>query len=118
MGIQGLLARPDLNGSEGIIAGWDERQQRWRVQIPWVCPQPFVALKPTNIKKLPSLSTTSHSDAAKVLIEHGADVNAKYTDDETATLMASKLGHASMVDLLLKNKANPELHSEQLAHAS
>ncbi|WYD79422.1 MAG: ankyrin repeat domain-containing protein [Candidatus Electrothrix gigas] len=48
-----------------------------------------------------------HYDIAKMLIEHGADVNAENKKGETPLIMAAKDGSTKTIQLFLENKANP-----------
>ncbi len=44
--------------------------------------------------------------AAELLLQHGADINGRNTDDNTALHLAVFLGHAETAELLLKNGAD------------
>ena len=48
-----------------------------------------------------------HTEVVKLLLEKGAEVNAKEsTDSATALMMAANNGHAEVVKLLLEKSAN------------
>ena len=52
-------------------------------------------------------------DVARVLIDAGADVNKQCEHGRTALHMAAAWGHADVVQLLMKNGANPEIVDEE-----
>jgi ankyrin repeat protein len=52
-------------------------------------------------------------DAARVLIEAGADVNKRCEHGRTALHMAAAWGHADVARLLLKNGADPTIVDEE-----
>ena len=54
-----------------------------------------------------------HPDVVKVLLEHGADVNAVNNDGAGALMLASKVGDVDIVKLLLASKANVNLVSKE-----
>lgn len=47
-----------------------------------------------------------HTAAAELLLQHGADINGRNRDDNTALHLAAFLGHAETAELLLKNGAD------------
>ena len=48
-------------------------------------------------------------EAARILIAHGAEVNAKAMKGWSALMIAALKGHQPMVELLVENGANPNL---------
>ncbi len=58
---------------------------------------------------------TDNLEMVSLLVEHGADVNAKSSDSRTPLLIASgRYGAAPVVKLLLDHGANPSVHSPAL----
>jgi uncharacterized protein len=54
---------------------------------------------------------TGHADAVKLLIDRGADVNARQIRGQTALMWAAAEGHAEVVKLLLARGADPAVAS-------
>merc|ERR1719223_2274237 len=47
--VVGIVARPEMNGMEGVVAAWDDAQSRWRVRM---SDGSGKLLKPTNLEVL------------------------------------------------------------------
>ena len=48
-----------------------------------------------------------HAEAARALLDHGADANVKNQSDDTPAHMAAYKGHAAVLKMLLEAKADP-----------
>ena len=57
-------------------------------------------------------SRNGHSDVVQLLLDHGADVNAKMQDHWTALHFASKFGRFEIVEALLKQGANVGMRND------
>lgn len=68
---------------------------------------PNAALTENRETVLMLTARTGNPDAVRVLIEHGADVNAKQARDFTALMFAAAEGHAAVIDVLLESGADP-----------
>lgn len=53
-----------------------------------------------------------HLEGLKLLLEAGADVNAKAAEGSTPLIMAARDGHTDVIALLLKYKADPNVVNE------
>lgn len=53
-------------------------------------------------------ATRGHEDVVRLLLRHGADPNAKITDEKTTLMMAAHVGEEKIVEMLLKAGADPD----------
>ena len=61
-------------------------------------------------------SPIGHFEIVKYLIEHGADPNAKESDDNsgrTALILASENGHFEIVKCLIEHGAHPNANDDE-----
>jgi ankyrin repeat protein len=56
-----------------------------------------------DVAALHLASRDGHAEVARVLLEHGADVNSRARDGQTALHRASRIGQAEVVRMLLKH---------------
>ncbi|TMH03214.1 MAG: ankyrin repeat domain-containing protein [Betaproteobacteria bacterium] len=62
-------------------------------------------------------ATSGQNDVVRLLLDAGADVNAKGPNGTTALMMAVRGGHTDTVDLLLAKGADPGRRNENGASA-
>jgi ankyrin repeat protein len=61
-----------------------------------------------NVAPLHSAVASRHADLSRLLVEHGADVNARQQEDFTPLMEASQNGDLEIVNLLLASGADPQ----------
>jgi ankyrin repeat protein len=71
-----------------------------------------VAANPMKIMPLHSAASSSNLEAARLLLEHGAPVNARQQGGWVPLHAAAQNGDRPMVDLLLKHNADPKLAND------
>lgn len=71
-----------------------------------------VAANPTEVMPLHSAASARNLDAARLLLEHGAPVNARQQGGWVPIHAAAQNGDRPMVDLLLKHHADPKLAND------
>lgn len=71
-----------------------------------------VAANPTQVMPLHSAATARNLEAARLLLEHGAPVNARQQAGWVPIHAAAQNGDRPMVELLLKHQANPKLAND------
>ncbi len=68
-----------------------------------------VAANPTRVMPLHSAASARNLEAVRLLLEHGAPVNARQQSGWAAIHAAAQNGDRPMVELLLKNGADPKI---------
>jgi uncharacterized protein len=71
-----------------------------------------VAANPMQVMPLHSAASARNLEAARLLLEHGAPVNARQQGGWVPIHAAAQNGDRSMVELLLKHKADPKLSND------
>src|SRR5208337_4142205 len=61
----------------------------------------------SGLTPLYAAAQNGYASVAAVLLDNGADIEARSSDGITPLMIASSLGHASVVELLLSRKADP-----------
>src|ERR1035437_4507023 len=72
-----------------------------------------VAANPTQVMPLHSAASARHLEAARLLLQHGAPVNAREQAGWVPIHAAAQNGDRPMVELLLKYHADPKLANDQ-----
>ncbi|MFZ0684762.1 MAG: ankyrin repeat domain-containing protein [Terriglobales bacterium] len=72
-----------------------------------------VAANPTQVMPLHSAASSRNLDAARVLLEHGAAVNARQQAGWVPIHAAAQNGDRAMVELLLQHQADPKLANDE-----
>lgn len=65
-----------------------------------------------DLTPLMETASAGHVDIIKLLLKHGADVNAQSSTGSTPLMFACAGGHEEVVRVLLDNGANVEDHNE------
>lgn len=71
-----------------------------------------VAANPMQVMPLHSAASARNLEAARLLLEHGAPVNARQQGGWVPIHAAAQNGDRPMIDLLLKHKADPKLAND------
>ncbi|MGP0096999.1 MAG: ankyrin repeat domain-containing protein [Terriglobales bacterium] len=71
-----------------------------------------VAANPTQVMPLHSAASSRNLEAARLLLEHGAPVNARQQAGWVPIHAAAQNGDRAMVDLLLQHHADPKLTND------
>jgi ankyrin repeat protein len=71
-----------------------------------------VAANPTQVMPLHSAASARNLEAARLLLEHGAPVNARQQAGWVPIHAAAQNGDRAMVELLLKHSADPKLAND------
>ena len=72
-----------------------------------------VATNPTKVMPLHSAASARNLEAARLLLEHGAPVNARQQAGWVPIHAAAQNGDRPMVELLLKHRADPKLVNDE-----
>ena len=72
-----------------------------------------VAANPTQVMPLHSAASSRNLEAVRLLLEHGAPVNARQQAGWVPIHAAAQNGDRPMVELLLKHRADPKLANDQ-----
>ena len=72
-----------------------------------------VAANPTHVMPLHSAASARNLEAARLLLEHAAPVNARQQGGWVPIHAAAQNGDRPMVDLLLKHQADPKLANDE-----
>lgn len=75
---------------------------------------PELTYKDNRSTSLMEAVSNSYYDAAKLLLEHGAKVNATRTDGQTALHLAGYHGRGDLAKLLLANGADPNIADNRM----
>ena len=119
--VQSLLdGGADVNDRDGfhqtafLIALWEKNFEVARLLIKYGADVNFPdGVGGVGWTPLQVASQCGHSEIVHVLLEHGADVNAKKEDDWTALHLASYLDYFDVVEALLKRGANLHERDDQ-----
>jgi uncharacterized protein len=71
-----------------------------------------VASNPTRVMPLHSAASARNLDAARLLLKHGAPINARQQAGWTPIHAAAQNGDRAMVELMLKHGADPQLSND------
>lgn len=106
-------AKSPTGGSGGLVAAVRKQDVEAVKQALAKGADPNVRDPQTKVPVVGFAAIQGNVEIARLLIDKGADVNAKNDDKNTPLHGAAWLGHAAMVELLLNSGANPNAENNE-----